>query len=185
MHHPLLIFIIFKLICKKECIEDVQIGTLVAGYFNNSSWHRAEVKGFKSVQQYPTDPTDPLVDVFFVDFGDSDYLKLSELRKLPQRFHELPLQAIECSLDDLALNENETSWSDDAVDYFEEISYSCQWKALELKLIKYSTDVNSNHLKPSVVLTDKKKVINERVNLFGQNIFFGFLQYYLKPLNCI
>lgn len=108
--------------------------------------------------EYDTDPTDPLVDVYYVDFGDSDYLKLSEIRKLPDRFYELPLQAIECALDDIQLVEDEEEWSEDAIDYFEEITYSGLWKTLELKLIKHSSVGKCSYIKPFVTLTDKKKV---------------------------
>ncbi len=37
-------------------------------------------------------------DIFFVDFGDSEYLTLDQLRPLPGRFQNEPFHAIECSL---------------------------------------------------------------------------------------
>lgn len=123
--------------------------------------------------EYDTDPTDPLIDVYYVDFGDSDYLKLSEVRKLPDRFYELPLQAIECALDDIQLAENEAEWPEDAIDYFEEITYSGLWKTLELKLMKHSSVGTCTFIKPSVTLTDKKKVHKFR-KFYKYFVFFVF-----------
>jgi hypothetical protein len=80
---------------------------------------------------------------------------LNSVCKLDAKFNELPIQAIECKLDDLKLT-NKT-WSDELIDYFEDITYSCSCKKLKLQFIA-NNSINSKKIKPSVTLYDIKKV---------------------------
>lgn len=123
---------------------------MIAGNFNGESWHRAEIKGFKSKKS--KNQMDKLIDVYYVDFGDSAYLDIRDIRKLPEQLYKLPLQAIECSLADVELNERDEYWKEDAIIDFEDIVYSCKWKPLEMKLVKNSD------ARLSVTLYDKTKV---------------------------
>jgi len=86
--------------------------------------------------------------------------------KLDIKFNKLPVQAIECKLDDLLpINENKEDdvknsislWPDEAIDYFEDITYSCSCKKLRLQFI-VNNSINSKKMKPSVTLFDLKKV---------------------------
>lgn len=131
-------------------IEELKIGQMVAGNFNGESWHRAEIKGFKS-KKNSQNQMDKLIDVYYVDFGDSAYLDIKEIRKLPENFYELPLQAIECSLADVELNELDEYWQEDVINEFEDIVHSCKWKPLQMKLVK------KNSPRLLVTLYDKAK----------------------------
>jgi Tudor domain len=41
------------------------------------------------------------VDVFFVDYGESEYVKLTDVHPLPAAFNGIPFQAVECCLVDV------------------------------------------------------------------------------------
>jgi hypothetical protein len=111
-----------------------------------------------------------LIDVYFVDFGYSEYVRLRDLRKLLNKFYELPMLAVECMLEDVCINnsseknENEQRWPNESVDYFEEIVYSCKRKPLKLEFIRYTNskdDANSlseASRKAMVRLYDRNKV---------------------------
>ena len=140
----------------KQSIDEIKIGSLVGGVFNKS-WYRVEVKGFHT----EADSSEKMADVFYIDFGDSAYLGLDELRRLPEQFYTLPQQAIECSLDGIELNENEKKWSEEAVTCFEDVTYSCKWKLINLEFVQMKTDFfNRKREKPSVRLFDPAKVYN-------------------------
>ena len=136
-----------------------------------NSWHRAEIKGFKS-KKNRKNQMDKLVDVYYPDFGDSAYLSLKDLRKLPGKFYELPFQAIECSLDGVALYEHDQYWSEEAILHFEENVYSCKWKPLQLTLLTFKDD------KPYVSLTDESKVLSIIriicISIYNHEFFISF-----------
>ena len=57
----------------------------------HSRWQRAKV-----VDDTPTD--DGEIDVFFVDTGESEFIRREDLLPIRSRFLNLPFQAIECNL---------------------------------------------------------------------------------------
>ena len=130
----------------------------MASVGSDGNWHRAQVKGFTVDSATQSD----LVDIYFVDFGDSVYTTLDKIRVLSDQFYALPFQAVECAVDNIKLNEQLEYWSDESLYFFEDIVYSCKWKKLSLQLIKYVEDKYSEHMeptsKPSVMLFDKTKV---------------------------
>lgn len=99
-----------------------------------------------------------LIDVYCVDFGDSAYVHLSNIRVLSTKFYSLPYQAIECGLYGVELNENNTLWSDEAVCYFEDVVYSCKWKRIILKLVDFETKPSLGYKKPLIKLFDNREV---------------------------
>lgn len=77
-------------------------GLLCAGRFTEDKiWYRALVTGVNS---------DETVDVTYVDFGNSEKLPFSDIRKLPDMFLRLPKQALPISLVDIKPNGNKTDW---------------------------------------------------------------------------
>ena len=92
------------------------------------------------------------MDVYVVDYGDSTYLNLTDIRVLAHQFYDYPLQAIECHLHDVMLNDKYDDWSDEAIYYFEEITYSCKWKPITLQLVEFDNKV------PVVKLFDQVKL---------------------------
>ena len=115
-------------------------------------WYRAEVKGFQQTDDFEN-PDNFLVDAYVIDYGDSAYLSLSEIKMLAHQFYDFPMQAIECNLYDVVLNEKCNEWTDESINYFENISYSCKWKPITLQLVEH------NKQTPVVKLFDHIKVI--------------------------
>ena len=107
---------------------------MICAQHNGKGWYRCEIKGIKKLG----DENDFEIDVYFVDFGDSIYIKSYEGRMLLERFNELPCFAIQCTLNGIEPIE-EDYWSPDTVDFFEEITHSCKWVVLDAKLIGYNT----------------------------------------------
>lgn len=130
--------------------------------YHGGEWHRAEILNTK-----PNLNSDE-IDVYYVDYGDSDYVKLNNLRKLDGEFFSLPLQAIECSLSDIEINDannniynnndNKPEWSEADLILFEDLVYSCKWKKLKLEFVEKINSSYNHNKKVSCKLFDKLKV---------------------------
>ena len=64
----------------------------------DSSWYRAKIENV-IVDDY--DDSKVEVDIFFVDFGDTEKKRVSEVYELPNEFLKLKFQAIACCLLDI------------------------------------------------------------------------------------
>lgn len=74
----------------------LEIGQIVAAPFNqDDKWYRAEVK---AVEPNDVNEEESQVDLYYVDYGDSDYVKKSKIMQLRTDFLKLRFQAIECTL---------------------------------------------------------------------------------------
>ncbi|KAK3602033.1 hypothetical protein CHS0354_015024 [Potamilus streckersoni] len=94
------------------CVDKVQEGDLVmALYAEDESWYRAKVISVASDQE---------VEVFFMDYGNSEIVPKDSLRKFMAQFSELPIQGLMCSLS--GVNPKENSWSDETIDLFTELT---------------------------------------------------------------
>ncbi|XP_023646938.1 tudor and KH domain-containing protein isoform X3 [Paramormyrops kingsleyae] len=123
-------------------VEKVVVGDIVAApYRNHGTWNRARVL---SVLE------SGLVDVYYVDYGDNGELSLESLRSMRSDFLSLPFQAIECSL--AGVSPAGGSWTEEALDDFDRLTYCAQWKPLLAKLCSYSHSDMSSW--PSVQLYD-------------------------------
>lgn len=59
--------------------------------------------------------------MFYVDFGNTEWLSESHIRKLLPQFAHLPFQAVECFLDEVEPTGGDTEgWSKDAMNVFED-----------------------------------------------------------------
>ena len=120
-------------------------------------WYRGEVKGFKATDDNENtsvaDANNISVDVYIVDFGESAYLQFNDIKSLSHEFYDFPLQAIECYLFGTKLNTKYDDWPEESLFYFEEITYSCKWKAINLQLVEWG-----DNQVPSVKLYDPTKV---------------------------
>ncbi|ESO89878.1 hypothetical protein LOTGIDRAFT_164571 [Lottia gigantea] len=56
--------------------------------------------------------------IFFVDFGNTSWIDERKIRKLDAQFLHLPLQALECFLEDVELPKRKTVWSYASREYF-------------------------------------------------------------------
>ncbi|KAK1794092.1 hypothetical protein P4O66_010998, partial [Electrophorus voltai] len=109
-------------------VEAIVVGDILAApYRDHGTWNRARVLGVLG---------SGLVDIYYVDFGDNAELPRDQLRSMRSDFLSLPFQAIECSLAGV-LPAGET-WTEEALDDFERMTYCAEWKPLLAKLCSYS-----------------------------------------------
>ncbi|KAJ6646712.1 Tudor and KH domain-containing protein like [Pseudolycoriella hygida] len=102
-------------------IKDPYLGQIVAAMFKyDSKWYRAEIVGI-----LPNDynPRDVILDLYFVDFGDSEYVQPNEVFELRTDFLTLRFQAIECFLANVKPKCNDDLWDPEAISRFEELTH--------------------------------------------------------------
>ncbi|XP_046848217.1 RING finger protein 17-like [Xenia sp. Carnegie-2017] len=75
-----------------------------ARYSEDGRWYRALIIDVTS---------NKIVKVLFVDFGNSEELRFSEIRRLPDHLAKLPKQAMECCLSGITPIDEEIGWSAD------------------------------------------------------------------------
>ena len=66
-------------------------------------------------------------EVFFVDYGDSDYLSSDDLLPMPRVLLRMPFQAIECSC--LDIEPVDMEWKEDVGDAFFNLYYNKRFLA--------------------------------------------------------
>ncbi|KAI5637598.1 tudor domain-containing protein [Phthorimaea operculella] len=129
-------------------LKNVSIGQIVAAVFRHDGrWYRARVH---DIRPNEFDPTQQVADVFYVDYGDSEYVATHELCELRADLLRLRFQAMECFLAGVkpAGNEEETvgvtasgqrweKWHPQAVERFEELTQVARWKALTSRTCTY------------------------------------------------
>lgn len=124
-------------------------------YSHENSWYRVEIKGIE------TKKNKKIVDVYFVDYGDMAYIDLKHLRKLPEQFYEVPLQAIKCQLDGVSPwpSDPDEFWTEEAIACFEDNVFESgsRSRPIELTIVKYESSLSKKT--PSVLLTDTSKAI--------------------------
>ncbi|XP_052285566.1 uncharacterized protein LOC127881601 isoform X2 [Dreissena polymorpha] len=87
------------------------LGEIVAARFSQDrQWYRARV----------IEVDDSKVRVFYLDFGNTEWLPETELCDILPEFLHLPFQALECFLDNIHPTPP-AAWSKDAVQYFREL----------------------------------------------------------------
>ncbi|XP_061087179.1 tudor and KH domain-containing protein [Conger conger] len=118
----------------EQMVQAVVLGDIVAApYRDHGTWNRARVLGVLE---------DGLVDLYYVDFGDNGQLPPESLRPMRSDFLSLPFQAIECSLAGVCPAGD--TWTEAALNYFDQLTYCAQWKPLLAKLCSYShSDISS------------------------------------------
>ncbi|XP_050411820.1 uncharacterized protein LOC126826787 [Patella vulgata] len=85
-------------------------GQAVAVQGHDNKWYRGKV--------IDTNPEDERVKIFFVDFGNTSWINERNIRKLEAQFLHLPLQAVECFLEEVELPKRKTVWSYASREYF-------------------------------------------------------------------
>ncbi|XP_059617572.1 tudor and KH domain-containing protein homolog [Phlebotomus argentipes] len=118
-------------------IREPYLGQIVAAMFKwDNKWYRAEV-----VAILPNEFNDGKVvlDIYFVDYGDSAYVETNEIFQLRTDFLTLRFQAIECFLANVkpASIDNSTDWSPRSTRRFEELTHVAQWRKLLSRVVNY------------------------------------------------
>ncbi|XP_071551549.1 tudor and KH domain-containing protein homolog isoform X2 [Panulirus ornatus] len=113
-------------------LEKVNIDSIVAAKFpHDNSWYRGKVCSYEHNE---TDPSQSLITVYYVDFGDTETIKMDCVCELRTDFLKLNFQAIECFLANI---EPKSVKGDEAADVFEELTYAAQWKVVMVKVVGY------------------------------------------------
>ncbi|GBP10639.1 Tudor and KH domain-containing protein homolog [Eumeta japonica] len=131
-----------------HALSSVSVGQVVAAVFRHDGrWYRARVADIKPNE---FDASQRVADVFFVDYGDSEYVATHELCELRADLLRLRFQAMECFLAGVrpAGDENEVvgvtvagqrwdKWHPTAIERFEELTQVARWKSLVSKTCSY------------------------------------------------
>jgi len=112
-------------------LKNVECGDLVAAVFRfDKKWYRAEV-----LNVVADNGKEPQAELYYVDYGDTDFVPYKEVYELRTDFLRLNFQAIECYL--AKVEPNGENWSEEAVDKFEELAHVAQWKKLSSRMNGY------------------------------------------------
>lgn len=123
-------------------IRKPYLGQIVAAEFNaDGKWYRAEVVAILP-NEYK--PGEIVLDLYFVDYGDNQYIQPAEVYELRPDFLALRFQAIECFLAHVQPNTGavssttgEEDWEPAAISRFEELTHVAQWKKLLSRIATY------------------------------------------------
>ncbi|XP_055598801.1 tudor and KH domain-containing protein homolog [Uranotaenia lowii] len=124
-------------------IRKPYLGQIVAALLNaDNKWYRAEVVAIQP-NEFITGQV--VLDLYFVDYGDNQFVQPSEVYELRPDFLALRFQAIECFLAHVEPNTVVTSttnigaddWERAAVTRFEELTYVAQWRKLLSRTVTY------------------------------------------------
>ncbi|ELU02506.1 hypothetical protein CAPTEDRAFT_171430 [Capitella teleta] len=104
-----------------------QVGDMVAVPFaTDPGWYRAKVIAVNGDQ----------VDLYYVDYGDSEILPIEKVMKLRADYLSLPHQAFECNLANVQPVNGE-EWDEASIIRFEELTHTAQWRSLLAKTVSY------------------------------------------------
>lgn len=124
-------------------IRKPYLGQIVAAEFNaDCKWYRAEV-----IAILPNEfkPGEVVLDLYFVDYGDNQYVQPSGVYELRPDYLALRFQAVECFLAHVEPNSAVSSpagteqWDPSAISRFEELTHVAQWKRLLSRIATYKS----------------------------------------------
>uniref|UniRef100_T1GSQ5 K Homology domain-containing protein n=1 Tax=Megaselia scalaris TaxID=36166 RepID=T1GSQ5_MEGSC len=152
-----------------------ELVTEMTSYYNekeNQEYHKIE------------DPyLDVVLDLYFVDYGDSEYVSPHDVYELRTDFLTLRFQAIECYLANVKpnLSTDVENWDQQAVSKFEELTQVASWKKLISRVVTYKArPKGGNHIRregsplPGVELYDPSEGVE--VNIGHMLISHGFAE---------
>ncbi|XP_013180203.1 PREDICTED: tudor and KH domain-containing protein-like isoform X2 [Papilio xuthus] len=121
-----------------HALETVSVGQVVAAVFRHDGrWYRARVH---DIRPNEFDATHQVADVFFLDYGDSEYVATHELCELRADLLRLRFQAMECFLAGVKPSGG-ARWHSQAIERFEELTQVARWKPLLSKTCTYKKSV--------------------------------------------
>lgn len=99
--------------------------------------YRAEIV---ATQVNKTMPHELLYDVYFLDYGDSQFISKKDILELRTDFLSLRFQAIECFLAHVQPcngGNNMDEWDEKTVEAFEQMVQAARWKKMRSKIVTY------------------------------------------------
>ncbi|XP_013416965.1 tudor domain-containing protein 1 [Lingula anatina] len=98
---------------------------VVAQFSDDDLWYRAKV--------IDTDMENEKVEVFYMDFGNTEWVSESRLRTIKKHYLELPFQAVECFLAGVEATSEDGTWTREGKEHF---SQTTDGKVLFAKVVK-------------------------------------------------
>lgn len=147
--------------------SNLEIGTLVAAkQATDGNWYRAKVSNINK-----DDYDDSIIDVQveIVDFGHEETKTLDELCVIKDQFLKLKCQAIKACMADIKPVKG-SDWSSEAIDDFESLTHTAQWKSLLAQVIKHDND----ECLPCLKLVDANE--DEDINIGDELVARGHAQ---------
>ncbi|XP_046969462.1 tudor and KH domain-containing protein homolog isoform X2 [Vanessa cardui] len=118
-----------------HALAKVSVGQVVAAVFRHDGrWYRARVMDLRPNE---FDATQQVADLFFLDYGDSEYVATHELCELRADLLRLRFQAMECFLAGVRPVNQQTRWHSQAVERFEDLVQVARWKPLVSRTCTY------------------------------------------------
>lgn len=117
-------------------IREPYLGQIVAAMFlADNKWYRAEVVAIE-----PNDSNELVLDVYFLDYGDQQFVGRNDILELNANFLSLRFQAIECFLAHVQPTNTGSrfeEWDRKAIEAFESMVQVAQWKKMISKVVTY------------------------------------------------
>jgi len=130
---------------EKETLKSLAVGALCCAKFPlDSNWYRAEIKSIRDTE----------VEVFFVDYGNSDIVPLTNIAACPEEISGLPCIASRCALHGLP---SSVVSSDEVIVYLK--------KSLCSKLVTVSVVRVSEACVFVDVLKNEKDIVNDLTDM--------------------
>lgn len=117
-------------------IREPYLGQIVAANFlTDNKWYRAEIIAIQ-----PNDSDEMVLDVYFLDYGDQQFVSKKDILELRADFLSLRFQAVECFLAHIQPTQTGSKfeeWDQKAIGAFEDMVKVAQWKKLISKVVTY------------------------------------------------
>ncbi|XP_030383446.1 tudor and KH domain-containing protein homolog [Scaptodrosophila lebanonensis] len=121
----------------KHVLTAPYVGQIVAAVFKfDEKWYRAEVVDIMPNQ---FNPQEQVIDLYFVDYGDSEYIAPADICELRTDFLTLRFQAVECFLANVKspLIDDPLRWPKNSITKFEELTEVAHWRKLISRVVTY------------------------------------------------
>ncbi|ALC40135.1 papi [Drosophila busckii] len=121
----------------KHKLTTPYVGQIVAAMFKfDEKWYRAEIVDIMP-NQY--NPQEQVIDLYFVDYGDSEYISPADICELRTDFLTLRFQAVECFLANVksTITEEPNTWQKSSIARFEELTEVAHWRKLIARVVTY------------------------------------------------
>ncbi|KAH8255504.1 hypothetical protein KR038_004767 [Drosophila bunnanda] len=121
----------------KHVLTAPYVGQIVAAVFKfDEKWYRAEIVDIMP-NQY--NPQEQVIDLYFVDYGDSEYISPADICELRTDFLTLRFQAVECFLANVkpTVQTEPITWQKSSISKFEELTEVAHWRKLIARVVTY------------------------------------------------
>ncbi|XP_037958376.1 tudor and KH domain-containing protein homolog [Teleopsis dalmanni] len=143
-------------------IREPYVGQIVAAVFKyDGKWYRAEIVG---IVPNKNKTSENLLDLFFVDYGDSEYVAPHDVYELRTDFLTLRFQAVECFLANVKSTRinSPNNWEIASIQLFEELTGVASWKKLISRVVTY---------KPRSISVPNSSTVREGTTIIGVELY--------------